>query len=702
MVRTKKDNQHRRQFQERDLRTHSGRLVMHLFGNNAVLFTVALVAAACTGKNDDANMRTAGEQSELTSVEAVFYNFEWDGSLVRSSTNINNSIEQHIRWTVGQLNGNNSIGRLDNTEVSEVEVADGGINYHAKMVVAWGEHEVPASYALRLPKRVDYQFLNNFIEKYAETCMDDPGEDHDLTPDNGWYYYRPELQNCELDPEDSVIMEASLTENSEMTTNKFPEYHKVWEDNTLRVVAIFGKVEEDGDENDGGYRGFNRFVYRISRLLRNYDLLTIPPDLKVSGFSTPSVPAPEVTDAELRGYLPGDRRVVVNAFVVPSLSSAGKDFFDKYESLSAAADFIAYNGHADLGNNVSLLARKGKWVRDQWVAVMMNGCDTFAYIDPALTKAHMEVNPDDRNGTAYLDLFNNAMPVMFTVTAPDTMAVIDGLISYNSPMSYEQILRNFSSSQVALVSGEEDNVYKPGYVGKQWTVEYGIATVAPKTWKHYGPFRVDSDGLIKVYTSGLYDADLYVKKGSQASDSRYDCKSESPYANEQCVLKGAGEYHVAVFSWEPNNDTTFDITVTYNGTDVDIDTDTDTDTDNGADADADSDAVTDADADTDSDAESDADTNADTDADSDADGATDQEETPGGDSDGDGDGDNDEDRAPDGNDDETEANTDLETGGQSNPGSDDPAELMMTPAGCGCENAGRISRRSFWVLSNLF
>ena len=41
-----------------------------------------------------------------------------------------------------------------------------------------------------------------------------------------------------------------------MTTGKYPEYHKVWEDDTLESVVVFGIANEDADVEDAGFRGF--------------------------------------------------------------------------------------------------------------------------------------------------------------------------------------------------------------------------------------------------------------------------------------------------------------------------------------------------------------------------------------------------------------------------------------------------------------
>ena len=150
-----------------------------------------------------------------------------------------------------------------------------------------------------------------------------------------------------------------------------------------------------------------------------------------------------------------------HVFMIRSVSAAGDEFWSRYETLTPAADYIVYNGHSGLGQNVRKLARRGSWRTGQYAIVFMNGCDTYAYIDSALADAHAEVNPDDPEGTKYLDVVANAMPSYVSSTPAATMAIFRGLLSYDEPMTYEEILKSIDSYEVALVTGEHDNTYRP-------------------------------------------------------------------------------------------------------------------------------------------------------------------------------------------------------------------------------------------------
>ncbi len=41
------------------------------------------------------------------------------------------------------------------------------------------------------------------------------------------------------------------------------------------------------------------------------------------------------------------------------------------------------------------------------------------------------------------------------------MAILRGFLSYDAPMTYEEILKNRDSAEVGLVTGEHDNTYHP-------------------------------------------------------------------------------------------------------------------------------------------------------------------------------------------------------------------------------------------------
>ncbi len=385
---------------------------------------------------------------------AEFYDFTWKGVVETDYCfRATSAIDQQLLYTVGQLNGHNSVGRLDQVRVLDhtaTETTDGcRIEYQATMPVAWADKQDknPESFTFILPRNVGWRALDTFVEKYTSTCLK-PGAT-DVDSGVFWYYYRPERSSCQPTADDVIELTATLGPNANATEGMYPEYDKVWEDETLNVVAIFGKAVEDSVGYDSGINAFWTFVDKIEVQLG--DAVT----------SSDVFGEDAASSVVIHATLDDGRKVNVNVFMIKSVSAASSEFWDQYEALTPTADYIVYNGHSGLGQNVKKLARRGSWQTGQYVIVFMNGCDTYAYIDSALADAHAAVNDDDPEGTKYLDIVANAMPSYVSSTAAATMAILNGLLSYDAPLTYEEILKDIDAYEVALVTGEHDNEYRP-------------------------------------------------------------------------------------------------------------------------------------------------------------------------------------------------------------------------------------------------
>ena len=385
---------------------------------------------------------------------ATFHDFHWEGVVETDSCyQPQKAIDQQLLYTVGQLNGDKSVGRLDQVKIVDFdwEVTNAGcrISYSARMPVAWGKPgTLPETYTLILPRNVGWDAQESFADKYRRGCVSWGGEDAEAHV--FWYYFRPARSRCLLEETDVFRFTANLKPNAEATEGMYPEYDKVWEDDTLNVVAIFGKVREDSEgDDDDGIEAFWKFVENAEQ------------ELGASVTSVDSTGEGEHSATVIKATLPDGRQVNVHGFMIRSVSAAGNAFWSQYERLTPTADYIVYNGHSGMGQNIRKLARRGSWVTGQYVIVFLHGCDTYAYIDSALADAHSDVNPDDPEGTRYLDIVANAMPSYPSSTAEATMAIMRGLLSYEAPMTYEEILKGIDPREVVLVTGEHDNTYRP-------------------------------------------------------------------------------------------------------------------------------------------------------------------------------------------------------------------------------------------------
>jgi hypothetical protein len=482
---------------------------------------------------------------EDSSFLATVLDFEFDGELVSdhvSSYNTREVIQDQLLFTIGHLNANQAVGRLDRVDVTNTQTSATGdgktrLSYHAKMPVAWGSKtNLPTSYTFTLPKDVSYQGQEDFTKKYKDACVDYHA--HDVTSGSMWYYYRPERSGCRLAEADVLKLPVKVTVSNVNTTGKYPEYHKVWEDKALNVVSVFGKYEDGATSaGDAGISAYNEFVSAVRTALSGYNPTTVPA-------SVPSSPGVGTPDVEFKATLEGGRTVQINALLVDNVANAGTTFYDRYEGLSTRADLIAYNGHAGLGQNVRALAKKGKWVAGQYVIVFMNGCDTFAYVDGSLAQTRAAVNPEDPTGTRFMEIVTNAMPAFFASDAEATMAIVNGLLKVEAPLTYEKIFQSIDRSQIVLVTGEQDNEYFPGYDPTGGTTpppdpvwggidESGTVTKGQeKRWET----PALAAGAYVVQTSGSGDADLYVRVGKAPTATAYDCRPYRSGTKETCKV----------------------------------------------------------------------------------------------------------------------------------------------------------------------
>ena len=497
---------------------------MRTFKSIAFAGAAFLGSLGCGGdaRTDDASDTegelTKGEDVDGkydASAEAVFLDFAFSGKLLSDSAfNPQSQIQDQLLYTIGHLNGDRALGRLDKAVLTNVrtERTPSGktqITYDARLPVAWGSKtNLPTSYTLKLPHDGTYAGYQAFSEKYAHACVDLGA--HDVTSGSMWYYYRPNRSGCDLAAADIVSVQAAVTRSPISTTGKFPEYDRVWSDNVLRVVAVFGKFEDGATtSSDAGISGYNEFVGQVRTLLADKHPVTVPATI-------PAEPGVSAPDVQFTAQLGGGRSIEIVALMVDNVRNGGAAFDARYAALSTRADLIVYNGHAGLGANVRALARKGHWAAGQYAIVFMNGCDTFAYVDNALWEAHAAVNADDPAGTKYMDIVTNAMPSYFSSMPTATMALVRGLLGYDAPKTYEQIFAGIDRSEVVLVTGEQDNRFVPGGGGtpvESWRGLAASGTIAKGAEQRWQTPTLPA-GRYTFAMTGTGDADLYVRIGS--------------------------------------------------------------------------------------------------------------------------------------------------------------------------------------------
>jgi hypothetical protein len=130
------------------------------------------------------------------------------------------------------------------------------------------------------------------------------------------------------------------------------------------------------------------------------------------------------------------------------------------------------------------------------------------------------------------------MPAFFASMAGATMSMFRGLLAYDAPMTYEQIFAKVDSSQVILVTGEQDNTFTPGGGGQPqtWTGLNESGTIKKGASKKFAT-PVLAAGTYSFDMTGTGDADLYVRIGSAPTTTTYDCRPYKTGSNESCTVQ---------------------------------------------------------------------------------------------------------------------------------------------------------------------
>ena len=71
----------------------------------------------------------------------------------------------------------------------------------------------------------------------------------------------------------------------------------------------------------------------------------------------------------------------------------------------------------------------------------------------------------------------------------------------------------------------------------------------------------DGDFIVTTTEVSSGDCDLYVRKGSKPTGSKYDCRSWDDGSNEECKLSGAGEYYIGIYGYTT---VSYDLNIVFN------------------------------------------------------------------------------------------------------------------------------------------
>jgi len=497
----------------------------------AALLAAAVVLCAARGAADSSGRGT-------------FVDLEFDGRLLTDVAWSNQAvIDDQISYTIGQMNGysggSHAAGLVTSNVVARPVDGRIEITYRAKLPALWRrEVPLPSTVELVFPLDMSYSGREAFATKYGQTCVDYGA--HDVDIGSMFYYFRSQRAGCEFIASDVHRVSARVSRSPAETTGKFPEYDRIWADDVFRAVVVFGKYEAGATTaSDAGISAYNGFVAMMKSELAASGLVTEPT-------SIPANPGVWVPDTRFRSTSSVVPRIDVVALLIDELGADTPSFRSRFADLSTQADLIVYNGHTKYGANLRTISRYGRWKRKQYAIVFLNGSNSWSYIDSDFLAARRQLNPDDATGFRYLDIVANAMPPYFMAMPAATMALIRGLASRDAPRTYEEIFAAVDPSQLVMVTGEDDNVFRPADTAP-WAGLSESGTVTKGASKEWTTPPLPS-GAYTFALTGTGDADLYVRIGSAPTLTTYDCRPYKSGSDESCSiqLSHAAAIHVMV------------------------------------------------------------------------------------------------------------------------------------------------------------
>jgi hypothetical protein len=424
------------------------------------------VLTACVSAPEAGERFGIGAQ-RFESGEAVLVDFEFDGKVLAPPTQVEHAdslITAQLMYAVGHLNADRSVPRFDRLELSNIVIEYRQerveVSYHAKLPVAWGGAVRPQQYTLTLPARAGEADQVGFAAKYASTCSDPSGGVVDAG--RMFLFYRPKHPGCRLDGSDIVRFTATVMRSPENTNGRYPEYHRVWEDGALDLVAVFGKEYEDGKTEDGGVQAHRQFLAGAKEYLDAIRAASV----HVS--ETQQLPG-GAEQTRMAATLLDGRAIHIDVVLSPAYLSEERTAFDDwYDARTPTADLVIYSGHAGLGQNVRTFMKKGAFAPGKYLIWVVNGCDTLAYLDRTMVSRRAALNPDDPAGTKYMDTVTNVLGGYFLSGDETTLRFVRELVAAGDaatkPKTYEEIFQGIDPEQVIVVTGEEDNEFQPGMI----------------------------------------------------------------------------------------------------------------------------------------------------------------------------------------------------------------------------------------------
>jgi hypothetical protein len=414
------------------------------------IVALSCVAAACGASSSEEKLATP--EDEITSNDGAPLELTFSSEVVTRATDIpRKAIAAQLQYVQGiltsdaQANGQAGMPKLTNVR----EVVEGDkmrITYDAALAVIWPKNKTkPTTYALPLPK--DVSALDAFNEKYDGTC----GR-NEYGQETFWHDFNPKAAGCTIADADVSRATATVRPHPQITAGAYPEYDKIWADDALDVVAVFGIISSNTPEDEGA-RTREKLLADVASTLRDSARADAP--------ATDGI----IKESTVTGSLDLDgrrRRVSLTAFLVAEAAGAGPEFERRYAAATTKADLVIYEGHSGLGKNINALARNTGAQAGKYQLMYLYGCQTLAYLEPAMHEKRIALNgaANDPEGTKFLDVMATALPA-YGDDGRSAVALYRAMLDTRAPKTFNALMTGISSLHLVTVFGEHDNTFRP-------------------------------------------------------------------------------------------------------------------------------------------------------------------------------------------------------------------------------------------------
>jgi hypothetical protein len=426
---------------------------MRSFAIRLGLVVLGCLAAACSADVSEGDDAPAKDE-DLTSTDGVPLEFRFEADVIAArETPAKNAVVAQLEYLTGVLTtGSRANAQFRFVDIQNVTERNEGeakkkIHYSGSVAVIFpAGSRVPTRYDLAVP--LDVTDLATFNAKYDGRCGT-----NEYGRETFWHDFNPKAQGCTMDA-DVMKMRANVRRHPLGTTDKYPEYDKVWADGRLDMVAVYGAISDTTD-NDTGARDREAFLTKVKDSLTNGAREDVAPR---GGILKHSI----VTGKKRIGNAERDVRLV--AYFVSEAQSAGTEFMTSYGAETKKADLIVYSGHSGLGKNIAALAKGAEATAGKYQIAFFNGCQTWGYLGPWMHEKRTALNgaQNDPHGTKFLDVIVTTLPA-YSESTPTEQVLFDALVEQRK--GWQDILRLFSNEQwnkhLTSVFGEDDNTFRP-------------------------------------------------------------------------------------------------------------------------------------------------------------------------------------------------------------------------------------------------